>query len=387
MDDSAKSLIGVNLRMMEEKPSGIQNYISGLFKELIKSADLEFLFFSTGNKKIQEDLQHFKANSLIMNFLKKIDPRLANIFFDNFYILRFIKDFKVKIFLSPSFILPFFKPKGVKYITVIHDLSFLSYKHNPFRLYMNLVMYMKVLMPRVLKRADLIIVPSVFVKEELLRIYGVYEGRIQVIYEGREPFFYQIKDKKEFLKIQKKYKIKDRYLFTTATNHERKNLSGLINAFKALKERRNLQLVICGLLPAFAIKNLKKQIKDLHLEKEIIFLGFVSKEELRILYSFAKFFIFPSFEEGFGLPILEAVGCGCLPICSRAGALPEIIGRQDLTFDPKDQQSMSRKIGEILALGKDEIKSRLDWVDKHTRRFSWEKAAEEYRQLIKNLHA
>src|SRR3989344_7721147 len=163
MASGKKKIIGVNIRMLEETPSGIQNFITCLFKEMVKiNIRYKYFFLSTGNKRIENipfKNQYFKSNSLLMNLLEKIDHRLANIFFDNLYILKLIRKFKIDIFISPSFILPIFKPKGVKFITVIHDLSFLKYKHNPFRLYMNLVMYMKLMMPGVFKKADLIIVP------------------------------------------------------------------------------------------------------------------------------------------------------------------------------------------------------------------------------------
>ncbi len=382
MDSRAKTLIGVNLRMMEEKPSGIQNYISGLFKELIKNADLEFLFFSTGNKKIQEDLQHFKANSSIMNFLKRIDPRLANIFFDNFYILRFIKDFRVKIFLSPSFILPFFKPKGVKFIAVIHDLSFLSYKHNPFRIYMNLVMYMKTLMPFIIKKADFLVVDSIFTKKELEKVYKAESKKIKVIYPGRDNFFFPVKDEAAFLKLIKKYNLRKKFIFTTATNHERKNIFGLIDAFKEMKSTE-YQLIICGLLPDFTVIKLQEYLEELNLTGKVKFLGFVSGEELRLFYSYARLFVFPSFEEGFGLPVLEAASCGCLPICSNTGALPEVIGDKELLFNPRNTLSITEKIEEVLSWPEEKYLLHLQKIKKHINQFSWQTAADQYLELFK----
>lgn len=387
MDSGKKNIIGVNIRMLEERPSGIQNFIICLFKEMAKiDTGYKYFFLSTGNNRIEDvpfKNQYLKSNSWLMNLFEKIDHRLANIFFDNLYILKLIKDFQVKIFVSPSFILPIFKPQGVKFITVIHDLSFLKYKHNPFRVYMNLVMYMKIMMPGVLKKADLIIVPSGFVKKELERIYHIDSSKIKIIYEGGDAFFHPVKDKKEFFKIQTKFKIKEKYLFTTATNHERKNLFGFIKAFKVLKKREDLQLIICGLLPDFAVENLKKEIKALDLEEEIKFLGFVSRNELRVLYSNALLFVFPSFEEGFGLPILESVACGCLPVCSSTGSLPEVIGNRNLLFDPYDLKGMRDKIDEVLSWNKKKIARHLKSVENHTEKFSWRKCAEEY---VKNFN-
>ncbi|MCL4382964.1 glycosyltransferase, partial [Patescibacteria group bacterium] len=186
--------------MFEEKPSGIQNYIAGLFTALLqKDKGHKYYFFSTGNKRLGKIASYIKADSSFLKLLRRIDTRLVNIFFDNLYVLKLIKDYKVKIFLSPSFVLPLFKPKGVKFLTVIHDLSFLKYPHNPLRIYMNLVMYMKTLMPFVIKRADCIVVDSFFVKKQLEKVYRAEPKKIQVIYPGRDNFFFPKKDEAVFL--------------------------------------------------------------------------------------------------------------------------------------------------------------------------------------------
>lgn len=376
--------IGVNLRMFEEIPSGIQNYIYGLFRTLLeKDKTHQYFFFSTGEKKIEKAANYIKADFWFIKILSRLDIRLVNIFFDNLYVVKLIKDFGVKIFISPSSILPLFKPVGVKYLVVIHDLSFLKYAHNPLKIYMNLVMYMKILMPLVIKRADVIIVDSIFVKKELEKIYKAEPGKIEVIYPGVDIFFRPIKNEKAFLELTKKYKIEKKYLFTTATNHERKNIFGLIAAFKEIKSFDEYQLIICGLLPGFTVIKLQKYLQELNLTKKVKFLGFVSKEELRLLYSYARIFVFPSFEEGFGLPVLEAAACGCLPICSDAGALPEVIGDKKLLFDPKNFESMSEKINEALLWPEEKSAQHLQKVKRHISKFSWTKAAQQYLKLLK----
>lgn len=384
MDSGKKNIIGVNLRMFEEKPSGIQNYIFGLFNALIKKDKThQYFFFTTGDKKIEETANYIKTDSWIIRILKRLDIRLANIFFDNLYILKLIKDFQVKIFVSPSSILPIFKPRGVKFITVIHDLSFFNYKHNPLKIYMNLVVYMKTLMPFIVKRADAIVVDSSFVKKELEKIYRVNALKIQVIYPGSDDFFYPNKNEIALLKLIKKYHMQKKFIFTTATNHERKNIFGLIEAFRQIDLFDEYQLIICGLLPDFTIIKLQKYLQEMSLTKKVKFLGFVSKEELRILYSFAKLFVFPSFEEGFGLPILETASCDCLPICSSAGSLPEVISDNDLLFDPKNIKSMTNKINEILSWPEEKYFKHLQKVKRHVSKFSWQKAANQYLELFK----
>ena len=383
--ENSKPVVGVNIRIFEEKPSGIQNFIQGLFSQLVREKKYEYFFFTTGPKKIEETSKYINPNSWLLNVIKRIDRRLLNIFFDNIYVLKLIKSEKINIFIAPSFILPIFKPKGVYFVTVIHDLSFLTYKNNPFKIYMNLVMYMKTLMPFILKRADIVIVPSNYVKNEIKRIYKVNSDKIRVIYEGKDPFFYPNKDKNKFEEIKKQYNIGNNFLFTNATNQERKNVFGLIQAFTQINKYNQYQLAISGLLPEKNQRELEQYILNNNLTKKIKYLGYVSKEELRILYSFARLFIFPSFEEGFGLPILESSSCDCLPICSNTGSLPEVMGDRNLLFNPRDINSMTAKINEVLAWDDQTYTSNLKLVKTYTDKFSWEKTAEEYSQSFEKL--
>lgn len=381
-----KSRIGVNIRIYEEKPSGIQNFIRSLFTELIKTyPEYQFIFFSTGKKKIEQAATYITGKSIIISLLKKIDPLLVNIFFDNLYILKLIFRQKLNIFIGSSYIVPLIKPKNVKYIPIIYDLSYLTYKHNPFNLYLNLVMYMKLLMPFILKRANAVVVPSLYVKQMIKKKYNTNDNKIVVIYGGRDEYFYKIKDEKKFDALRKKYGISNDYCFTNATNHERKNIHGLIDAFSRIDKLSEFQLIITGLLPETATVELKDYIHRHNLDKKIKYLGFVTKEDLRTLYSYAKIFIFPSFEEGFGLPVLESASCGCLPICSDTGSLPEITGNKKLLFNPRDINSIVQKINEVLLLNQFNYNIELAIVQKHINKFTWQKAAKEYNYLFQKM--
>lgn len=375
--------VGVNIRIYESKPSGIQNFIRCLFTELIKTYPRhQYIFFSTGKKKIEQTATYITSNSISLSLLKRINPLLVNIFFDNLYILKHIYRQKLDIFIGSSYIIPLIKPSNVKYIPVIYDLSYLTYKHNPFRLYLNLVMYMKLVMPFILKRADAVVVPSLYVKNEIKKKYNTNGNKIVVIYGGQDTYFYKVKDEKKIKELKRKYVISGEYCFANATNHERKNIYGLIDAFVKIDKFPRYQLIMTGLLPEKTIEELKDYIHRLDFDKKIKYLGFVPKEELRMLYSYAKIFVFPSFEEGFGLPVLESASCGCLPICSDTGSLPEIIGNKKLLFNPRDINSIVQKMNEVLSLNESDYTVALATVQSHTKKFTWEKAAKEYNNLF-----
>lgn len=385
--ETKRARIGVNIRIYETRPSGIQNFIFGLFHELVRNySQFQFIFFSTGKKKIEESATYVVAhNSWILALAKKINPLLVNIFFDNLYVLKLMKNQQLAVFIGSSYILPIIKPRHVKYITVIYDLSYLTYKHNPFKLYLNLVMYMKLVVPFILKRADVVVVPSLFVKNQILKKYHVSESKIIVIYGGFDMYFTAVNDTKKIVSIRTKFGITGDYCFTNATNHERKNIFGLIEAFSQIEKRSQLQLIITGLLPEETIIELRKYISILGLENRVKYLGFVTKEELRVLYSSAKIFVFPSFEEGFGFPVIESASCGCLPICSNTGSLPEIIGNKRLLFNPLEVESIVKKMNEVLSFTQSEYRDELEKVKKHIGQFTWKKTAQEWSVLLTSI--
>ncbi|CAN5154097.1 glycosyltransferase [soil metagenome] len=378
--------IGTNIRMYELPPSGIQNFIRGLFTQLTSAyPQYEFTFFSTGIKKIEEKSEYITARSFLIDFLAKINPLLINVFFDNIYILRLIYPAKLDIFIGSSYILPIFKPKHTKYITIIYDLSYLTYIHSRFNPYINLVLYMKYAVPFAIRKADIVVVPSYFVKNQIIKEFGTDKEKIVVVYGGKDEYFYKIKDNKGYERLKKTYAITQPYCFTNATNHERKNIFGLVNAFKHIERLSEMQLIITGLLPEETINELKNHIKSLGLTKKVKFLGYVTKEELRLLYSYAKTFVFPSFEEGFGFPILEAAACGCLPICSSTGALPELLGSKRFLFNPRDEEAITRKINEVVSLSKTEYDAELKIVIEHTQKFTWKNTANKYNHLFQKV--
>ena len=146
-----------------------------------------------------------------------------------------------------------------------------------------------------------------------------------------------------------------------------------------------MQLIITGLLPEKTIQELNDHVHKLQLDQQVKFLGFVSKEDLRILYSSAALFVFPSFEEGFGFPVIEAVLCGCLPICSNTGSLPEVIGNKNLTFNPWEIESITSKMNEVLRYSSSKYAHELLGVRKHVEKFTWEKTAEKFGAVLKKI--
>lgn len=168
------------------------------------------------------------------------------------------------------------------------------------------------------------------------------------------------------------------FLMHTSALDPRKNFEGLIEAFARLPEtlRRAHQLVlVCKLNPAGQAR-LQNQIARFGLEEdEVILTGFVPDDELRALYANCALFVFPSFHEGFGLPVVEAMWCGAPAVGSCLSSVPEVIGLAEAQFDPNDMDQMVAVIAR--ALGDGAFRSTLlVHAASHARSFSWDGVAQ-----------
>ena len=225
--------------------------------------------------------------------------------------------------------------------------------------------------------ADRIIAVSESTRKDIESIFGVPPGRIVTIYNGVDAGFYPDHDRECLSGIRKSYGIdKEKFILFTGTIEPRKNIPTLLRAY-AMNPliRREFNLVLAG---AQGWKNepVHQFISSEKLGKEVILTGYLSRKELRVLYSFASSFVFPSIYEGFGIPPLEAMACGAPVICSNASSLPEVVGEAAITLNPDDEAQWS---AHLLRLLNDEgLKEKLRTAGfERVKHFRWEKTAVE----------
>ncbi|MCX6724680.1 MAG: glycosyltransferase family 1 protein [Candidatus Shapirobacteria bacterium] len=194
-------------------------------------------------------------------------------------------------------------------------------------------------------------------------------------------------DKSLLAKTKKKYDLPDNFVLYVGDVNYNKNISGLIKAFADIKDQ-NLKLVLVG--KAFMDKEIKetqeisKLVKLLGLEKKVISLGWVSSEELAAIYNQATVYCQPSFYEGFGLPVLEAMACGCPVVCADNSSLKEICGQAALMVKIDTIYSIAQGISLLLdnKTKREELSQKgLEWV----KNFSWQKTAQKTYEVYKKL--
>lgn len=234
------------------------------------------------------------------------------------------------------------------------------------------------------KQQRQILVPSFFVKEEILKhFHNANESCIHVVHSGISNLRFRVSDELLFKEIKSKYKIDRPYFLSVSTIEPRKNFLNLIAAFAKIANHIEHDLVLVG-PDGWKNKKIYDLIHKLKLENRVHFTGFVSNEELNVLYSYASCFVFPSYYEGFGFTPLEAMKCGCPVVSSNASCMPEILGTAALFFAPDNIETMAVSIVNML----NNVELSKGYVEKgilQSQKYSWQRTALETFQLYNKI--
>ncbi len=279
---------------------------------------------------------------------------------------------KPDIFFSPTHYIPRFSP--VKRIVTIFDLSFL---HFPEMFTKNDLWKLKNWTKFSIQNANHIVTISNFSKKDIVSTYQVSENKITVAYPGyNEGIFYTKKDKQKITDTLKKYTIDTTYIIYIGTIQPRKNLVRLMEAVARIE---NITLALVGKTKGegrqgWLYKETLDTPKKLGIENRVKFLGYVQNEDLKNLVSGAIAYIQPSLWEGFGIPVLEAMACGCPVIVSNVSSLPEIVGKAGLLVDPYSVDQIEQAIRTVLSDRRLREKYSKAGV-LQAKKFSWDKMA------------
>jgi len=314
--------------------SGISTYMQNVLANIKETPHFTTLVLEYGG------VEHFKDYKKIVVpriFSKSLMGMLWHFFILPFYTLR--KKYDCILILAASRrYLAFSK---IPQIGIIHDLSAyrIDKKYDPIRMF-----YLRKLQPWLGKRLDEIVAISRSTKDDVIKYWKVPSEKVTLNYNGLTKL--QQPDEH----IQKRLDLKKYVLYVSRIEHPGKNHLGLIKAYESLPSsiRNEYKLVFAGSdwKGAKSVKDYASQSSE---ADRIVFTGFVSSAELSSLYKHASLFVFPSFSEGFGLPLLEAMSSSVPCACSNNTSLGEIAGGASLLFDPEKTDQISSCILQILS--------------------------------------
>ncbi len=254
--------------------------------------------------------------------------------------------------------------------------------------------YMK-LVSSAAHRATMIITVSEHAKQDMVDALQIPPERIRVIYEAAGDEYHPIADPEILATARARYGIGERYIFYLGGLDQRKNVLQLIRAFSHLYNQLgdpDLQLVISGnpdkqqgqLFP-----DPRPVAADLGMNGKIVY-RFIEDADKPAIYSGASLFVFPSLYEGFGLPPLEAMGCGAPVVCSNRTSLPEVVGDAAISVNPEDTRALTEAMHQILTNSTLQADLRARSL-RQAARFSWDKTAQEtlavYHEVYGSIHS
>lgn len=277
--------------------------------------------------------------------------------------------------------LNFFIPQTI----AIHDLTtFLPAVRKTHKIRIRIIE--KFFLGRSLKRSKKIIAVSENTKNDLIKLFGISPDKITVIHEAHRPSFRPIEKKEETRKALEKYNLPQNFILFVGTIEPRKNIVRLIEAYKeAVADERfkDYKLVVAG-KKGWYCEEIFKKVEELGLKNDVIFTGYLADADVPYFYNAAECFIYPSLYEGFGLPILEAMACGCPVITSNTSSLPEVAGDAAILIDPYNSKEISGALRQVLSDGLLRNKMREDGL-KQSKKFSWTKAVRELLAVFNKL--
>ncbi len=235
------------------------------------------------------------------------------------------------------------KKSKARSIVTIHDMIFLQhpefYKPIDRKIYFSKVKF-------AVHNADHIVAISEQTKNDILTTFKIAEDRISVIYQSCNEVFYEKRSGEELAQVKQKWNLPSNYLLYVGALNENKNVKIILEALTQLKSKVDLPLVIVGNGEAYK-KTLIKYASENNLLKQLIFASEIANPsplELSSFYQMASVFIFPSFYEGFGIPILEARFSGIPVIASNSSCLEEAGGEESYYFNPNDAEELAELI-------------------------------------------
>jgi len=272
----------------------------------------------------------------------------------------------IDVYFSPAHYLPRYCP--VPQVVTIHDLAYLYFPEDFIK---KDLWQLKNWTKSAINQAKNVIAVSKTTKKDIIKNYNVDEDKVSVVYNGFEK---TISGKTAEVKLKK-------YILFVGTIQPRKNLEVLIDAFdKFVQTNKDFKLIIVG-KKGWLYESIFEKVKIMNLEDKIIFTGHVSDEELISYYKNAFCLVLPSFYEGFGIPVLEAMSYNCPTIVSMTSSLPEIGSDASLYFDPKNSDDLLEKLNTL----QNDNKLRKELILKGRQRikdFSWEKCGRETLDVI-----
>jgi len=375
MPEGRKLRIGVMGRILSYHGFGVRTYLAGMLNGMLDAGiEHEVVVFLGADQAPPAQLA---GRGLEFQTVSPAPTNaLRRMVWDHLRIGVACRRHDIDVLFAPAHIRPLYAPCPV--VVTVHDMMYHLFPEDwsrgdrfYFRLGVNLLT----------RRAAGIAADSRSTAEDVIRILGISEECVEVVYPGVPNGFYP-RPKAEITPVLEAYGVRRPYIFYAGSFHPRKNVGALVKAFEAVSGDIPHQLVI-GSEPGWDYPDVIQLIEESLARDRILLTGFIPETDLPRFYSGADLFVFPSRYEGFGFPVLEALACGCPTITTGASSLPEVAGEACVLVEPGDTSQLAEAI--LLVVSDDAKRAMMRGkAVEQADRFTWICAAQGMVRLLEN---
>lgn len=355
--------VGIMLRHYEQQEGGVKVYTKKLLP----------LLFSLGSRHtyvlIYQNAKLLGTYAQYPNVEEVAIGMPGTVPWDQIAVPWVARKHRLDLIFNPKFTVPFFSQ--AKTMFVLHGSEWFVIpehfkKHDQW--------YFNAFVPWYCRHADAFVAVSNAVKADVVAHTGVDPGKVFPIHNGFDPTLFQpVKDPGTLLAVREKYKLPDRFILWCGQIESRKNVARLLRAFALIKDTLPHQLVLAG-EQRWSTRAELQVMRELNLEDRVCFPGWIQHADLPAVYSLADLFAFPSLYEGFGIPLIEAMACGCPIVTANTCAPPEVLAGSGCLVDPLSVEDIAAGMRKVLG----DAPLRADMIAKGLERakdFSWEHCA------------
>lgn len=358
--------VGINAQLLTGsqgyRRAGIHNYIGQLLLHLAPlDSEFEFAVYCNSCQDLRE------SGLKVVSTRWPVDRPVGRILWEQLAWPFSAWRRQLALIHSMAFVTP--AAKVAPSVVTVYDLSFIHY---PEQFPRSRQVYLAGQTRRSCRSARRVVTISESGRQDVHHFFDVPLARIDVISPGVGERF-RLVSANEATAFREKHGLPERYILHVGTLQPRKNIPLLIEAFATLR-RDDVALVLVGGKGWF-YEEIFERVSTLGLGRQVLFPGYVSDVELPLWYNAAAALVFPSYYEGFGMPILEAMACGTPVIAAQTSAIPEVAGDAALLFDPQDMTALSECIAAVLDRPEQANAMRQRGFSQ-AQRFSWRRAAQ-----------
>ena len=363
--------IGIMLRSLSDV-GGPGEYTRSVLNALLRLDRINEYYLFLPDASLAERYREFpNAHPVVLKTRSKM-------LYDQVLVPRAASRYECDVVINLKHSVPLFTDAPT--IFVMHGADWLAFPQN---YYFFDRMYHKVSLPLFCRKAERIISVSHDATRIAVEMLNLPPSQVATVYHGFRTDFRRVEDPERLARARTRYKLPERFILYVGRIYPMKNVRGLVEAFAKLRDRVPHSLVISG------IKHYKTEpdfaaIDKYSLHDRVIPTGFVEEEDLPALYSMADAFVLPSLYEGFGIPLLEAMACGCPIVTSTQGSCPEVVDGAGILVNPRDSGDIADGIYKVLS----DRELAAELVAKGYKRvaqFSWEKCARETLDVIASV--